>query len=65
MVDEERPDTLTDTQIDRIAERAAKVALDKVYQQVGQNVVTKLLWLIGVISLGLVYFLAGEGVLKP
>jgi hypothetical protein len=56
---------LTDSQIEHIAERAAKVALDKVYQQVGQNVLTKLLWVIGVASLGLMYFLAGEGVLKP
>lgn len=56
---------LTDSQIEKIAERAAKVALDKVYQQVGQNVLTKLLWVIGAVSLSLMYFLAGKGVFNP
>lgn len=52
---------LTDAQIEAIAERAAEVALNKVYTEVGKNVLKKLAWLTGVAVIGLAMWLAGHG----
>jgi len=52
---------LTDSQIEAIAERAAEVALNKVYAEVGKNVLKKLAWLTGVAVIGLALWLAGNG----
>lgn len=52
---------LTDAQIDVIAERAAEVALNKVYADVGRGVLKKLTWLLGVTVVGLAIWLAGNG----
>lgn len=52
---------LTDAQIEAIAERAAEVALNKVYAEVGKNVLKKLAWLTGVAVIGLALWLAGNG----
>lgn len=52
---------LTDKQINDIAEKAAEVALNKVYTEVGRNVLKKLAWLTGVAILGLAMWLAGSG----
>lgn len=52
---------LTDAQIDAIAERAAEVALNKVYTEVGKNVLKKLAWLTGAAVIGLAMWLAGHG----
>jgi hypothetical protein len=51
---------LTDEQIDVIAERAAEVALNKVYTEVGKNVLKKLAWLTGAAVIGLAMWLAGH-----
>jgi len=59
MSDKEIP--LTDAQIEAIAERAAEVALNKVYTEVGKNVLKKLAWLTGVAVIGLAMWLAGHG----
>lgn len=60
---EERRKTveLSDDQIERIAERAAEVALSKVYQQIGKSVVQKILWVIGAASLALFAWMNGNG----
>ena len=55
---------LTDAEIDSIAERAAKKALQSVYAEVGQSVLRKLAWLTGAVVLGLFVWLAGEKVIK-
>ena len=52
---------LSDSQIEAIAERAAEVALNKVYAEVGKNVLKKLAWLTGVAVIGLALWLAGNG----
>jgi len=52
---------LTDAQIEAIAERAAEVALNKVYAEVGKNVLKKLAWLTGVAVIGIALWLAGNG----
>jgi hypothetical protein len=51
---------LTEAQIDAIAERAAEVALNKVYTEVGKNVLKKLAWLTGAAVVGLFMWLAGN-----
>lgn len=51
---------LTDAQIEAIAERAAEVALNKVYTEVGRSVLKKLAWLTGAAVIGLAMFLAGH-----
>ena len=52
---------LTDAQIEAIAERAAEVALNKVYAEVGKNVLKRLAWLTGVAVIGFALWLAGNG----
>jgi hypothetical protein len=44
--------TLTDEQMEKIAERAAEKALSKVYTEVGRSVITKFLWMVGALVLG-------------
>lgn len=51
---------LTDDQIEAIAERAAEVALNKVYTEVGKSVLKKLAWLAGAAVIGLAMWLAGH-----
>lgn len=52
---------LTDSQIEAIAERAAEVALEKVYTEVGKSVVKKVMWFIGVGALGLFMWAGSSG----
>lgn len=60
---EEQTIRLTDAQIEAIAQRAAEVALNKVYADVGKSVLKKLAWLTGVAVLGLALWLAGHNAL--
>jgi hypothetical protein len=57
--------TLTEEQIEEIAERAAERAMakltDHMYKQVGKGVVNKLFWIVGVISVGLYLWLKQKG----
>ena len=61
MSDDKHNLPLTDAQIEAIAERAAEVALNKVYADVGKNVLKKMAWLTGVAVIGLALWLAGNG----
>ena len=54
---------LTDAEIDAIAERAAKKALQSVYAEVGQSVLKKAAWLCGLVVVGLALWLAGKDAL--
>lgn len=54
---------LTDEQINAIAEKAARRALEIVYAEIGMNVMKKLAWIIGVVVLGLALWLAGKNAL--
>lgn len=51
---------LTDAQIEQIAERAAEVALNKVYTEVGKSVLKKLAWLTGAAVIGLALWLSNH-----
>lgn len=44
---------LTDEQIEAIAERAAEVAFEKIYKEVGKSVLTRLAWMAGAAVVGL------------
>lgn len=44
---------LTDEQIEAIAERAAEVAFEKIYKEVGKTVLTRLAWMAGAAVVGL------------
>ena len=61
MSDQKQNLPLTDSQIEAIAERAAEVALNKVYADVGKNVLKRMAWLTGVAVIGLALWLAGNG----
>lgn len=52
---------LTESEIEHIAERAAEVALNRVYTEVGKNVLRKLAWLTGVAVVGLAMWLSSHG----
>lgn len=58
---------LTEEEIDKIAERAADKAVEKVtvqaYQAIGKGVVTRFLWMIGLITAGFVTWLHTKGFL--
>lgn len=56
---------LSAEQIERIAERAAEVALEKVYTSIGKSVVNKVLWMVGAASLAVAAWLNGAGHFKP
>ena len=52
---------LTEAQIEAIAERAAEVALERVYTQIGRSVVNKVLWLVGAGALALAAWMHSNG----
>ncbi|MDE2389475.1 MAG: hypothetical protein KGN35_10430 [Betaproteobacteria bacterium] len=56
---------LTEEQVEEIAERASEKAIhkmaDQVYREVGKGVVSKALWLIGVVAVGLAMWLKSKG----
>lgn len=51
---------LTEAEIDSIAERAAKKALESVYADVGRSVLKKAAWLTGLVVIGLALWLIGK-----
>jgi hypothetical protein len=52
---------LSEEQMDAIAERAAKKAIDLVYQEVGRSVIKKILWVVGIGTVALLTWLAKDG----
>ena len=50
---------LTDEQIEAIAERAAEVAFEKIYKEVGKTVLTRLAWMAGAAVVGLFMWAGG------
>jgi hypothetical protein len=55
--------TLTEEQIEEIAERAMRKLTDHMYKQVGKSVISKLFWIVGVISVGAYLWLKQKGVI--
>lgn len=54
---------LTEAQIDDIVERAVEKVFQRIYAEVGKNVLKRLAWVIGLVSMGLLVWLAGKGAL--
>ena len=64
-MNERKPETpLTHEQIEEIAQRAAEVALERVYTQIGKSIVSKFLWVCGAAGLAVAAWLNGHGILK-
>ena len=57
--------SMTDQEIEEIAERAAEKAIAKItdhlYQQVGRTVTEKFVWLIGLVTVGAFIWLQSKG----
>ena len=56
---------LSEAEMDAIAERAADRAIRKMYEQIGKSVAQKIYWAIGIIVVGMMMLLAGNGMSKP
>lgn len=56
--------TLSEAEIELIAERAAEKAIQRVYEQIGKSVAQKVYWFIGVAVVGMIVLVAGNGVLN-
>lgn len=58
---------LDDSELEKIAERAAEKAIEKltnhVYQEVGKSVISKFVYVVGACSLGLYLWLKSKGVI--
>ena len=54
---------LTEEDIDAIAEKAARKALDIVYAEVGRSVLKKIAWIAGAATIGLFMWLSGKHLL--
>ena len=51
---------LTEAQIDAIVDKAVEKTFQRLYQQVGKSVLTKLTWAVGVSVVGVFMWLAGQ-----
>lgn len=55
---------LSDEQVETIATRAAEIALEKVYSEVGKGVVKRIAWIAGVVVISVFLLMAGKGWIK-
>jgi hypothetical protein len=58
-------DNRVDARMEEIAENAAKKALQLIYSEIGQGLVKKLVWLVGIVGLALLSWMAGRGMKLP
>ncbi len=62
MTEERRKNiTLTDEQMEAIAEKAAHKALEVVYAEVGKAVLKKVAWIVGVVVISVMMWLSYNG----
>jgi hypothetical protein len=52
---------LSEAEMDAIAERAADRAIRKMYESIGKSVAQKMYWAIGIVVVGMLMMLAGNG----
>lgn len=57
-------DKRLEDKMEKIAELAATKALNRVYSEIGKGVLKKAAWIVGVLILSLLMYLAGRGVVK-
>lgn len=58
--DHERHLPITDAQLDVIVERAVEKVFDRIYADVGRNVVKKLIWALGLIVTVICVWIVGK-----
>ena len=58
---QENDNYLTEADIDRIAERAAERAIEKVYTEIGKSIVSKVFYFVGAVTLAVGAWLSGKG----
>jgi hypothetical protein len=56
--------TLTDEQLELLVEKVTEKVIENVYISIGQNVVKKFFWIIGISTGVLLAWLAGNGHIK-
>lgn len=61
---EKPPLPLSNDQIEHLVEKVTERVIENVYISIGQSVVKKFFWVIGLGALSLVTYLAGTGQLK-
>ena len=64
MPDNKQPFPLTDAQIEELVERVTEKVIQNVYIGIGESVVKKFFWVVGLGSVALVTWLAGTGKLQ-
>lgn len=57
-------DNRIEARMEALAELAAKKALEHVYADIGKGLLTKLVWLAGIVTVSLVSWIAGRGGIK-
>ena len=58
-------DNRLDARLEEVAEQAAKKALQLVYSEIGQGLVKKLVWAVGIVAFALLSWMAGRGMKLP
>lgn len=53
--------SFSEEQIEAVATRAAEIALDKIYSEVGKGILKKLAWLMGIVLFSLAVWLIRAG----
>lgn len=61
---DKKPLPLTDEQIEDLVEKVTEKVIENVYISIGQSVVKKFFWIIGLGALSLLTYLAGNGHFK-
>ena len=56
--------TLTDEQLELLVEKVTEKVIENVYISIGQNVVKKFFWIVGITTGVLLAWLAGNGHIK-
>lgn len=61
---DKKPLPLTDEQIEDLVEKVTERVIENVYISIGQSVVKKFFWIVGLGALSLLTYLAGNGHFK-
>lgn len=58
------PSPLTDEQLEELVERVTEKVIQNVYISVGESIVKKFFWVVGLAALSIVTYFAGSGHIK-
>lgn len=57
--------SISEEDLERIADLAASKALDKVYLEIGKGVLRRLAWFVGIAVVALLMWMGGKGIHLP